>query len=215
MSVEANSVDGYVAFSGTSMATPGAAGVAALMYQANPQLSPFDIRNIMQETASYRQCHYMAANEPCLEDGIPKNRQNNVYGHGHVNGLESVLEAAQSSNYDLNQNITLTLLNQPSKDNRIKINDGDSLVIEISQGVDTIQWRSNHLRDDWSNLHTYEYGTTVTLEHKTLVNQIEHLPGVSIEGNHTISIRAIEGVSSSLLLLQISNWALRLLLPKF
>jgi len=197
MSVEANSVDGYVAFSGTSMATPGAAGVAALMYQANPQLSPFDIRNIMQETASYRQCHYMAANEPCLEDGIPKNRQNNVYGHGHVNGLESVLEAAQSSNYDLNQNITLTLLNQPAKDNRIKINDGDSLMIEISQGVDTIQWRSNHLRDDWSNLHSYEYGTTVTLEHETLVHQIEHLPGVSIEGNHTISIRAIEGVSSS------------------
>ena len=26
---------------------------------ANPDLSPFDIRNIMQETATYRQCHYM------------------------------------------------------------------------------------------------------------------------------------------------------------
>ena len=28
------------------MATPGAAGVAALMYQANPDLDPFAIRNI-------------------------------------------------------------------------------------------------------------------------------------------------------------------------
>ncbi|DAC11321.1 MAG TPA: hypothetical protein D7H86_07690 [Candidatus Poseidoniales archaeon] len=197
MSVEANSVDGYVAFSGTSMATPGAAGVAALMYQANPQLSPFDIRNIMQETATYRQCHYMFKNEGCPEDVLPKNRQNNVYGHGHVNGLESVLEAAQSSNYDFNQNITLTLLNQPSKDNRININGGGALLIEVTQSVDTIQWRSNHLRDDWSTLHSYEYGTSVTLDHETLVNQIEHLPGITIEGNHTISIRAIDEVSSS------------------
>ena len=34
MAPEANSGDGYVAYSGTSMATPGAAGLAALMYQA-------------------------------------------------------------------------------------------------------------------------------------------------------------------------------------
>ena len=44
---DANTGDGYVALSGTSMATPGAAGVAVLMYQANPDLSPFDVRNIM------------------------------------------------------------------------------------------------------------------------------------------------------------------------
>ena len=55
MSVEYNSGDQYSAKSGTSMATPGAAGVGALMLQANPDLSPFDIRNIMQETATYRE----------------------------------------------------------------------------------------------------------------------------------------------------------------
>ena len=67
----------------------------ALMLQANPASSPFDVRNILQETATYRECHYMLANEPCAEDLLPKNRQNNVYGHGHVEALAAVMEAAQ------------------------------------------------------------------------------------------------------------------------
>jgi hypothetical protein len=34
-------------------------------------------------------CNYMFANEPCAEDLIPKNRQNNVYGHGEVRALDA------------------------------------------------------------------------------------------------------------------------------
>lgn len=42
----------YTQISGTSMATPFAAGVAALMLDADPTLSPDDIKQIMTDTAS-------------------------------------------------------------------------------------------------------------------------------------------------------------------
>ena len=196
MSVAFNTGNGYTDMSGTSMATPGAAGVAALMYQANPDLSPFDIRNIMQETATYRECHYMLANEPCLEDGIPKNRQNNVYGHGEVRALDSVFEAAERD-YDFDDSMELGLTTEVGMDNRIHMFPADGLEFEISgssaSSVHTVQWRSNHLRDDWSNLHSYEHGSdTGELSAIDIIHQLEHLPGITIEGNHTVSFRALK-----------------------
>ncbi|MBT4066782.1 MAG: S8 family serine peptidase [Euryarchaeota archaeon] len=198
MSVAANTGDQYTGMSGTSMATPGAAGVGALMLQANPDLSPFDIRNIMQETATYRQCHYMGANEPCPEDLIPKNRQNNVYGHGHVNALESVIEAAEyQQQWNFDRNITLNVSNSLNSNGHVYLGPGDSIEIRLNQGVDTVQWMSNDLRDSWSNIHSYDHGSTVILEYDEIVHELEHLPGIMLEGNHTLSMRGLEGTSSS------------------
>ena len=190
MSVAFNTGDQYTGMSGTSMATPGAAGVAALMLQANPDLSPFDVRNIMQETATYRMCSYMGANEPCAEDFIPKNRQNNVYGHGEVRALDAVMEAAQQD-YEFDTSIQITIETEIGKDNRIHLFPQDEVSFVNSDGLETIQWRSNHLRDDWSNIHSFNYDTSGSLTAIDIIHQLEHLPGTMLEGNHTISLRGL------------------------
>ena len=194
---DANTGDGYVALSGTSMATPGAAGVAVLMYQANPDLSPFDIRNIMQETATYRECHYMLANEPCAEDAIPKNRQNNVYGHGHVNAQPAVEEAA-NYNYELSLTLNVTLASDYGIDNRVWISPGDSISYNLEGGIQRVQWRTWDMRDNWMDLPEFNPGEAdFEVSHSLLVDRLQYLPNNTIEGSQVILVRAISGAESS------------------
>ena len=194
---DANTGDGYVALSGTSMATPGAAGVAVLMYQANPDLSPFDIRNIMQETSTYRECHYMLANEPCAEDAIPKNRQNNVYGHGHVNAQPAVDEAA-NYDYDLSLTLNVTLASDYGLDNRVWIGPGESIYYNLEGGIQRVQWRTWDMRDNWMDLPEFNpEDSDFEVSHSLLVDRLQYLPNNTIEGTQVILVRAISGASSS------------------
>ncbi len=197
MAPDANTGTGYVALSGTSMATPGAAGVAVLMFQANPDLSPFDIRNMMQETSTYRQCHYMAANEPCAEDAIPKNRQNNVYGHGHVNALPSVEEAA-NYHYELSLSLNITLDSEYGMDNRVQVGPGDSVVYNLDGAIQRVQWRTWDMRDNWMDLADFNIGDSqFEVTHGLLIDRLKYLPNNTIEGDQVILVRAISGDEAS------------------
>ena len=76
-SIEAAQVgtkDGYVAFSGTSMAAPFAAGAAALVLAANPALAPDQVRQILRDTAED-----WGVQGPDVD-----------YGHGRIRVLEAV-----------------------------------------------------------------------------------------------------------------------------
>lgn len=74
-SLSHNNTSGYTRMSGTSMATPGAAGVMALILSKNPRMTPAKLSQILEETA------------------MPKSpSKNNIYGTGRVDALEAIIK---------------------------------------------------------------------------------------------------------------------------
>ena len=68
----------WAAQSGTSMSTPVVAGIIALWLQANPTLSPDDIRDVLQRTCRHPEPQFTYPN--------------NLYGHGEIDAYRGLLD---------------------------------------------------------------------------------------------------------------------------
>jgi subtilisin family serine protease len=82
----------YASFSGTSMAGPHVAGLAALIISANPALRGHvgTIEDIIEQTATP-----LTTSKGCGGDG-PNQVPNNVFGHGKIDALKAVQLAAMT-----------------------------------------------------------------------------------------------------------------------
>jgi hypothetical protein len=173
------------------------------MYQANPDLSPFDVRNIMQETATYRECYYMG--DPAGIDGCPdpatvsvKPRQNNVYGHGHVNAEPSVSESANQI-FGMTLSINVSSITSTAGDNKVHVGPGQEVTFAIvGDGVSKVQWRTWDMRDYWSDHPDFDAGDSdFSISHEMIHDRLKYLPGNEVVGNQTIIVRAISGDNAS------------------
>lgn len=85
---------GFTSLSGTSMASPFVAGVVALMLEANPYLSPSQIKNILRQTAFHDE--YTEASNPL------------IVGAGKVDAYQAVLAALNTTGIDTQHSVSET-----------------------------------------------------------------------------------------------------------
>ncbi|MBS64707.1 MAG: hypothetical protein CMA93_00005, partial [Euryarchaeota archaeon] len=110
MAPDAATQDGYTSKSGTSMATPLMAGIAALMIQANPDLTPTEFKDIIAAHSIEREIALL--DDPGFNDcSLLETRPDNEFGYGQADPVAFV-EAAGSIDRSLNVSMDLVTLQE-------------------------------------------------------------------------------------------------------
>jgi len=151
MAPDAATSDGYTSKSGTSMATPLMAGIAALMVEANPDITPAEFKDIISAHSIERDLQLL--DDPGFNDcSILETRPDNEFGFGQADPLAFV-EAAGSIDRSLNVSMDVETLQQIGNESYISgtasgVAPGMGLV-EVRVGGGT--WKgAADLSGDWS-----------------------------------------------------------------
>jgi subtilisin family serine protease len=117
MAPDAATSDGYTSKSGTSMATPLMAGIAALMVEANPDLTHEQVKDIIITDSIERELQLL--DDPGFNDcSILENRPDNEFGYGQADPLLFV-QSAGSIDSSLNVTMNIDTLQEIGNESRI------------------------------------------------------------------------------------------------
>lgn len=155
----------FLKYSGTSMSGPAAAGVVALMLQANPHLTPQEVKQILIETA-----------REDIKTGTLPEEGSNDWGHGKVTANAAIKKALEMQNIDYFQKIDKCLVYpNPAKDIIHLIADADfnvkSLEIFTYDGKRVIHENISNNYYNVSSLKDGFYIVKITSTNNRVVSQ--------------------------------------------
>jgi len=173
MAPRADSYGAFVAMSGTSMATPHVSGVVALMLEANPDLTPAQVKSILQASAEARGTPY----NPTLSD-----KYNGAWGYGIVDAYRAVLMAQGYCDVEVEK---VDVKN--ADEGKSRLDEGDDVKVTIT------------LRDleGYSDVETYTL-IVEDIDTGTELERIEDSMGAGASKDHITQFRVNQGGSYNL-----------------
>ena len=179
-SCDAFNNNGYTMMSGTSMATPGVAGVMALLLSKNMGLSPEDV------------CMALETNSVDLGDA----GKDNIFGSGRVDALAAIENTSGAGpSYESH------VINDPNGNGEIEAGESILLSLTMFNGSDfdfsnvdvTITCESPYITmtDDNENFGDFPIGTSVEVVDAYAFDVSDDLPGLE---NIRFNISATDGI---------------------
>lgn len=179
-STDAFNTNGYTFMSGTSMATPGVAGVMALLLSKNPGLSPEEICMILETTSV-----------DLGEDG-----KDNIFGAGRVDAYEAIVNTSeQGPSYESHVIVDVN--------NNGEVEAGESILLSMSMfngsdiGYDnvdvTVSCESPYITmgDDNENYGDFDSLESITVDEAFSFEVADNMPGLE---SLKFNIEATDGI---------------------